>query len=204
MRLTTVRLIIAIALSTALAGVAGPSQAQSAAFGARHGSPVSPQLRNRYERFEGRGGTLLFAECKFKLNHRPVNLAASLGYAANSLGKRHELVDVQDDQAPVQGAPVPSGYTLDWVGVLTTGSDPITFEAADANFEMSGTALDPNTNYYLYVYVTSCAGGCGNWTLLSSAPLGMPNNESLVGPSPLQGGYVFGGQNVTMDLVLVH
>jgi hypothetical protein len=74
----------------------------------------------------------------------------------------------------------------------------------DVSFAISGTALDPNTSYYLYIYVTSCAGGCGSWQFVSSAPLGMPVNGSLTGPSPFENGYTFGGQVVTMDLVLVH
>lgn len=205
MRLTIVRLILATVSFTALTELAGPPSAQSSiASSIFVKSRPSPLVRNRDERFEGRGGAIVFPPCKFKINRQPVDLSPSLEYASNSLGKKHQAVDVEDGQAPFPGAPMPSGFTLDWVGVLAIPASPITFNAANANFTISGTAIDPETSYYLYVYTNYCGEQCGTWVLVSATPLGMPANGSLVGPSPLQNGFVFGSQSNVMDLVLVH
>ena len=84
------------------------------------------------------------------------------------------------------------------------GTEPVTFYTANLEFTISGSALDSQTFYYLYVYTNLCGEECGNWTLLSSSPLGLPTNGSLTGPSPLEDGFTFGSQTNTMALVVVH
>jgi hypothetical protein len=117
-------------------------------------------------------------------------IAASLGYASNSLGKAAAKGYTNACDQPLGGntPAVPDGYTLDWEGIVSTDDNlTVTFDPAKRAMRFSGPQLKASTSYTLFVFA---ADQRLNWNRADTRTLGTPVNGALTTPSLFENGYV--------------
>ena len=158
------------------------------------------------EKMLGSGGTFTWKPVTFKVHRQPEEYVATLGYAPNSLGKGTFPMSLQDSRTSFLGTPVPSGVTLDWVGLFVAQARnlSVTFDSGNELLVITGSALDPGTSYSIFFYTADCLTGCYAWTLQSVTALGTPTNGELSMPSPLENGYFMSDANDAFTFDLVH
>jgi hypothetical protein len=112
-------------------------------------------------------------------------LSATIPYASNSLQPGETNTAVSDANFNWYPAPIPSGYTLDWVAAISPcGVPDFTFGAASLTMTVSSAIFSPSTVYYLYVYEVHSG------RLLTSEAAGSAQSGQLSFPSPFENGFI--------------